>query len=151
MIAIKNPDGKLIPVASKNTPIAFYATDQAAQTAYNNGEIPEGTIVFTEEDAETHNWVKDGANDAYYKVDGNVVEIFGTVTGPTSSYTFPVTFTSEPNVTLGWKPVSGNTLHELINSVSTTSVTFAEAQYGTGARNLTSGSSVYFRVIGFIA
>ena len=47
----KDANADLITLAAKSSPIAFYATDQAAEDAYTNGEIPEGTIVFTEEDA----------------------------------------------------------------------------------------------------
>lgn len=45
----KDANADLITLAAKSSPIAFYATDQAAEDAYTNGEIPEGTIVFTEE------------------------------------------------------------------------------------------------------
>lgn len=48
----KDANADLITLAAKSNPIAFFATDQAAQDAYTNGEIPEGTIVFTEEDAD---------------------------------------------------------------------------------------------------
>lgn len=48
----KNGNADLITLAAKSNPIAFYTTDQAAQDAYDNGEIPEGTIVFTEEEAD---------------------------------------------------------------------------------------------------
>lgn len=53
----KDANADFITLAAKSSPIAFYATDQSAQDAYDNGEIPEGTIVFTEEDAESNQWV----------------------------------------------------------------------------------------------
>lgn len=53
----KDANADLITLAAKSNPIAFYATDQSAQDAYDNGEIPEGTIVFTEEAAGADLWV----------------------------------------------------------------------------------------------
>jgi hypothetical protein len=51
----ENDDLKIL--AAKSNPIMFYATDAAAEDAYTNGEIPEGTIVITEEEAESDQWV----------------------------------------------------------------------------------------------
>lgn len=53
----KDENDDLITLAARSNPIMFYATDAAAEDAYTNGEIPEGTIVITEEDAESDQWV----------------------------------------------------------------------------------------------
>jgi hypothetical protein len=82
----KDANADLITLAAKSNPIAFFATDQAAQDAYDNGEIPEGTIVFTEEEVDN--------NRGIYKL---------------HTYNDTSSFTQDPYITLTPVTVAGST------------------------------------------
>ena len=52
MIAIKDSNGDLVPIANKSDVWQFYNTKQAAEDALANGEIAEGNIVATLQNSE---------------------------------------------------------------------------------------------------
>lgn len=79
----KDENDNLVTLAAKSNPIAFYTTDQAAEDAYDNGEIPEGTIVFTEEDAEDNSYSTTPMNTGRKWLDGkDVYEVVYNTTAP---------------------------------------------------------------------